>query len=169
MNTLSNFFNPLHNQDASYGAQYEIIENENVKSMTYNNLTLSGSLFSMSTFTDVTFDSCEFYGTKWENCQFIRCKFINCTFKFTHILHCNFQSSDFVSCNWHTSPLQKSQFNDCKLGTKTLYFARKESCKIENLNTKDKTLTMNWSDVLPMLRNSQDESELPPAIPMAAA
>jgi len=148
MNTLTKFLNPLYNQNSDHSAQYEIIENEQVYSDTYKGITLSGSLFSLSTFVDVTFDSCEFYGTKWENCQFIRCKFINCTFKFSHLQHCKFKSSSFNSCNWHTSPIKKCRFEYSELDSKTAYFAKQENNWVDSGLDHPQSTVLEWSDIL---------------------
>ncbi|WP_164848528.1 pentapeptide repeat-containing protein [Halobacteriovorax sp. HLS] len=125
MKTLTQFFNPLMNE-AQEDAQYEVIENMTLDTKEFKGLSISGSLFSLTTFKNVSFESCVFYGSKIENCKFINCKFINCDFQFSSVSHSNFTGTHFVNCNWDFSPIRKSEFNFSHLDAKTVYYASNE-------------------------------------------
>jgi uncharacterized protein YjbI with pentapeptide repeats len=124
MNTLTKFFNPFLNNSIE-DARYEVIENEDLKSCNFNELTISGSLFSLTTFKNVTFESCVFFGSRLENCNFVNCTFKGCEFQFTTLEHCNFVNTTFTSCKWDVSPLKKNCFEECLFDSKTLYYAEK--------------------------------------------
>ena len=96
--------------DQTGNGQYEVIENENFTGNHFNNLALSGSLFSLTTFTDVLCESCAFYASKLENCTFINVKFENCTFEFTQMQHCNFNNCTFENCSFQISGINKCSF-----------------------------------------------------------
>jgi hypothetical protein len=133
MNTLTKFFNPFwKNSDTS--SSYEVIENEVVKASDLNGLTISGSLFSLTTFKNVTFESCVFFGSRMENCTLEDCKFINCEFQFTTLEHCNFASVSFSNCKWDVSPIRKNIFENCRFDDKTSYFAKK-ACSFNKLTS----------------------------------
>jgi uncharacterized protein YjbI with pentapeptide repeats len=110
---------------------YEVIENEVLKNSDLSDLTISGSLFSLTHFHNVTFRSCVFFASKMENCDFLGCKFIDCSFQFSNIEHCNFISVDFELCHWDTSRVAKTSFSSCFLDAKTVNAVFKESNKME--------------------------------------
>lgn len=144
MKTLTQFFNPFLNESHE-DAKYEVIENTTVNTKDFNGLSISGSLFSLTTFKNVTFESCVFYGSKMENCKFVNCNFKNCEFKFTNISHCNFTGTTFVNCNWDFSPIKKSEFNFSHIDAVTMHYASKEnntfsSCMSNNDLTWDQAL-----------------------------
>lgn len=124
MNTLIRFFNPFAHAQ-SQDALYDVVENEEIKEQDLSGLTLSGSLFSLSVFRDVTFTACVFFGSRLENCTFIGCKFIDCSFQFSTVEHCTFEETEFVGSHWDVSPLKKNAFRTCFLDQKTAYFAQK--------------------------------------------
>jgi uncharacterized protein YjbI with pentapeptide repeats len=126
MNTLTKFFNPLLNNSLQ-DARYEIIENEDLNSCDFNELTISGSLFSLTTFKNVTFESCVFFGSRLENCNFVNCCFKDCSFQFTTLEHCNFVHTIFTNCMWDIAPLKKNSFEACELDAKTLFYATKDN------------------------------------------
>lgn len=99
--------------DQTNKGQYEVIENEHFTGNHFNDLALSGSLFSLTTFTDVLFESCAFYASKMENCTFINVKFSNCTFEFTQMQHCNFNNCTFENCSFQITGISKSSFAYC--------------------------------------------------------
>ncbi|MEH0860313.1 pentapeptide repeat-containing protein [Halobacteriovorax sp. DPLXC-1] len=113
MATLTNFIMPEKLSDFTNG-QFEVIENEVVKSSDLSNLTVSGSLFSQTTFVAVHFKSCTFFGSKIKQCKFINCVFENCTFEFSHIEDCNFESSRLVGNTWKYSTLKGSSIEECE-------------------------------------------------------
>lgn len=88
---------------------YEIIENEQVLNRDFNNLTLAGALFSLSTFDRSNFLSCVFYGTRIENSVFRNCTFENCTFEFSHFYAATFISCTFKGCTWKYSTINKTK------------------------------------------------------------
>ncbi len=132
MSTLTEFLNPLHTESGKNSC-YEIIENEALTDCNLSKLSISGSLFSLSVFKNVTFSSCDFFGSKMENCQFIGCNFQNCKFQFSSIEYSDFHSSTFENCIWDISPIKKSLFSRCAIDTKTLYFIAQGENKIFNL------------------------------------
>lgn len=131
MKTLTQFFNPFLNETQE-DAQYEIIENMTLDTKDFKGLSISGSLFSLTTFKNVTFESCVFYGSKIENCKFVNCKFISCDFKFSSISHSNFTGTQFENCNWDFTPIKKSEFNFSQLDAKTMYYASTEDNAISS-------------------------------------
>lgn len=126
MNTLTKFFNPFLNNSLQ-DSRYEIIENEDLSSCDFNELTISGSLFSLTTFKNVTFESCVFFGSRLENCNFVNCTFKDCEFQFTTLEHCNFVHTTFTNCKWDVAPLKKNYFEACLLDAKTSFYANKEN------------------------------------------
>lgn len=136
MNTLTTFFNPNF-QDGLRDSQYEVIENELLKSCDLKNLTVSGSLFSLTTFINVTFRSCVFFGTKIENCKFINCKFENCSFQFSTLTHSEFEACDFIETHWDTPSIRKCSFYYSKLDTKTEYFIAKNTNTVKFCSNPD--------------------------------
>ncbi|NOT79002.1 MAG: hypothetical protein HOP07_08365 [Bacteriovoracaceae bacterium] len=82
-----------------------------IKSMTYTNLILSGSLFKEVVFEDVVFENCTFFGSQLVNCLFLNCLFINCKFKFSRITDCNFESTTWENCMWGLSSLKDSEID----------------------------------------------------------
>lgn len=146
MNTLTTFFNPNF-QDGLRDSQYEVIENELLKSCDLKNLTVSGSLFSLTTFINVTFKSCVFFGTKIENCKFINCKFENCSFQFSTLTHSEFEACDFLETHWDTPSIRKCSFYYSKLDTKTEYFIAKNTnivkfCSNPDLQSQEENTAM---------------------------
>lgn len=94
---------------------YEVIENESVSGRDFNNLTIAGALFSLSTFDRSTFSSCVFYGTRIENCIFKGCTFENCTFEFSHFYAATFISCTFKNCKWKYSTVNKTKVNSSEI------------------------------------------------------
>lgn len=123
--------------ESSSSTRYEVIENEVLKSSDLKDLSISGSLFSLTLFKDVTFESCVFFGSKFENCEFVNCKFIDCSFQFTHISHCNFRASSFKNCIWETSTIRKSMLSLCDMDVKTAFFLTKEENKMDSCMKND--------------------------------
>lgn len=113
--------------DTNTTSNYEVLENEVVKGKKFEGLTISGSLFSLMTFDEVSFLSCVFYASKMENCTFKGVTFENCTFEFTNIYNCNFIACTFKNCKWAYSPNKKSTFSRCELDHSSRYFLAKES------------------------------------------
>ncbi len=144
MNTLTKFFNPFLNNSFA-DAKYEVIENEVLASCNFKELTISGSLFSLTTFKNVTFESCVFFASKLENCHFLNCKFLNCDFQFTSIEHCNLKATSFRNCKWDITPLRKNIFENCLLDDKTFYFTTKSNSlnKLVNCQRHDNLVHQN--------------------------
>lgn len=168
MNTLTNFINfnlnnnptthndSLHQVEATQSldhAQYEVIENELIDNTEFNKLTVSGSLFSLTTFRNVTFESCVFYGSKFENCKFENCKFVNCSFSFSNISYCNFKSTEFQEMQWDFSPIHKSQLQFCTLDGSTHQFSTKGDNSLWNCTFSS---PLSWEDVLLGQQNGQE-------------
>lgn len=120
------------NCETDEGSQYGIIENENITSFNFSNLTISGSLFSLTTFKDVTFDSCVFFGSHIKNCEFTGCTFKNCTFEFSHIYDCSFHATLFENCRWELTPIKKSLFSSSFINRATSQNVNQHGSLIEN-------------------------------------
>lgn len=118
MATLTNFIMPENFSDFQNG-QFEVIENEMVKSSDLSNLTISGSLFSQTTFIAVHFKSCTFFGSKMRECKFINCVFENCNFEFSHIEDCNFDGCKLIGNTWKYSTLTQSIIEECEMDLAT--------------------------------------------------
>ena len=144
MSTLTQFLGISQALDTH--AQYEVIENEIIKSTDFNGLNISGSLFSLTTFKNVTFKSCVFYGSRLENCDFVDCTFEDCTFEFNNFVHCNFIGTTFENCKWAYSYLRKSSLYDCKLDPATRSAISVENNKLERCGAPQNDLT--WTQVL---------------------
>lgn len=148
MSTLTQFFNQNHLSSQTH-AQYEVIENEIIKSCDFSDLSVSGSLFSLTTFTNVSFKSCVFYGSRFENCDFINCTFEDCKFEFNNMVHCNFVSSTFENCTWAYSYLRKSSLYDCMLDPATKASISVEENKLERcFETEHNAPELTWTQVL---------------------
>ncbi|EQC46836.1 pentapeptide repeat-containing protein [Bacteriovorax sp. Seq25_V] len=145
MTTLTQFLEPVFKAEIDK-AQYEVIENEVIKARDLKELTVSGSLFSLTTFTGVTFESCVFFATRLENCIFIDCKFIDCKFEFSHIVNCNFNSVEFENCNWDFSTIKSNDFNHSKMCQKTNTLQLKGLNKLTNCLLPN--LEMDWEEAL---------------------
>lgn len=135
------------------GSQFEVIENERISGVTLEDLTISGSLFSLTTFVGVTFDSCAFFGSKIENCEFVNCKFIDCSFQFSEITHCNFISSEFKKCLWDFTPVKRSKIDKCTMDGKSSYYLTKDDSYL----TQCFELPEDWDHVPP---DDEEEEEI---------
>lgn len=158
MNTLTQFINAqlslsqkltaqegqVISEDSNCGL-YEIIENEEIKSCNFKGLTVSGSLFSLTTFKNVTFESCVFYANRFENCTFLECNFINCTFEFSQISHCNFNRCTMEEAIFNASPITKSTVSFCTYDYKFEYFLNKKENKVFGCHD---LAPVTWEDVL---------------------
>ena len=126
MKTLTDTtINPLSPQVVE--GSYEVIENELIVDSNFNGLTIAGSLFSLTTFKNVTFDSCVFFASRMENCEFVNCTFINCQFQFTNIAHCDFRYAKFDACSFDFSSIKNSKVDECWLDSKVLHNLAKDS------------------------------------------
>jgi uncharacterized protein YjbI with pentapeptide repeats len=162
MNTLTQYINNLDadlslieskviDTDSKHDGTYEVIENECITSRTFNDLVVSGSLFSLTTFNGVSFQSCTFFGTKIENCTFVNCTFNNCKFEFTNIEHTIFNRCEFENTLWELTPVNKSTLSFCKLDANTQYFIKEEANTLVNCQTPR---ALEWDEVM--------ENTLPP-------
>ena len=155
MKTLTRFINPVFEGHLDR-AEYEVIENEVIKSSDLNELTISGSLFSLTTFTGVTFKSCVFFATRMENCIFVGCNFINCKFEFSHISHCDFESSKFINCAWEFSTLSHNKLNHSHIDVKTQLQLNKGVNTDENCICPMPT---DWQDAEELLHKQEQRHE----------
>ena len=114
---------------------FEVIENESLTNCSLEGITVSGALFSLTLFKNVTFRSCVFFASRMENCQFIACTFENCTFEFSNISYCDFHSTSFENCMWSTSPTKKNLFSRCQLDPKAIYYLNKDNNNNRFVNT----------------------------------
>lgn len=147
MTTLTQFIDTTMIQKSTT-AIYEVIENEIIKASDLNDLTVSGSLFSLTTFTGVTFKSCVFFGSRFENCNFVDCNFVDCKFEFTHILNCNFNSTKFENCTYDFSTVSANAFIHSRICFRTYKVQSKGLNKIENCITP--IMELDWEEALSM-------------------
>lgn len=173
MNTLTQFIDAqfslndqltpkekLNFDEANAAGLYEVIENEEIKSSHFSGLAISGSLFSLTTFTDVTFESCVFYASKLENCTFINCNFIDCKFEFTGLDHCRFNGCTVKETVFSVSPIKKCTLAFTDYDHKFAHFLNKEENKIVSCTELE---PLTWEEVL----EGKHEEELPP-LPLEA-
>ena len=156
MKTLTQFFNPFLNE-SQVDAKYEVIENAIVSAKEFKGLSISGSLFSLTTFKNVTFESCVFYGSKIENCKFVNCNFINCEFKFTSISHSNFTGTKIENCKWDYSPIRKTEFNFSYLCAVTMHFSSQEGTNSHSSCTSNSDLT--WDQAIAAEDAAQESTQ----------
>ncbi len=123
--------------------QYHVIANEIISSLDFIGLTISGSLLSQTTFREVTFESCVFYGTYIEHCEFIGCSFKNCRFEYSKVYDCNFSATTIDNCSWEATPIRttllQSSFIDLETAVNaTFYNSLVENCFISDSNSDGK-------------------------------
>lgn len=133
------------NDEVNASGLYEIIENVEIKSRTFKGLAVSGSLFSLTTFTDVTFESCVFYASRFENCTFINCNFKDCKIEFSQLQHTNFNNCSFEGSFFSMSPLKKCTLAFCQFDYKFEQTLNKEENKVFNCS---ELAPLTWEDVL---------------------
>lgn len=136
--------------------QYYVIANETISSLNFIGLTISGSLLSQTTFREVTFDSCAFYGTYIEHCEFIGCTFKNCTFEFSKVYDCNFNASTVINCSWVATPIKTTLFQNSFVGLETAVQATYHNSLVENcfIPAPDEQAEEKDPDQLPELEHS---------------
>ena len=142
---------------------YEIIENEIITSNDFDSLVISGSLFSLTTFKNVNFESCTFFGSKIENCTFINCSFVGCKFEFTTISHSKFNKCNFESVLWDHSPLSKSTIAHCDLDANTAFFISEDENHVVGCTSPQE---MTWEEALG--NEAMGDGGFPPPIPEEA-
>jgi hypothetical protein len=138
---------------------YEVIENEVLRSSHFNDLVISGSLFSLTTFIEVSFESCTFFASKIENCTFINCKFENCTFEFSSIEHTKFNRCSFENTLWDMTFLKKAAFSFCSLDANTNFFLGKEENAAYECQSPQE---LSWEEVLAPAATPTSQEVLPP-------
>ena len=112
--------------------QYYVIANETIFSLDFIGLTISGSLLSQTTFREVTFESCVFYGTYIEHCEFIGCNFKNCSFEFSKVHDCNFNASTLENCTWENTPARSTLFQNSFIDLESAVNATYYNSLVEN-------------------------------------
>ncbi len=105
METLTLFIDQLYSFELG-SSPYQHLEKKSIVSNTYNEVTVSGSLFEEVIFEDVIFDQCTFYANHFNHCLFLNCLFINCNFQFTKFSDCNFELTSWENCLWGLSASQ---------------------------------------------------------------
>lgn len=108
METLTLFIDHLYAAELG-SSEYQMIEKRTIKSASYIDLVLSGSLLKEVLFEDVIFENCTFFSTNLDNCLFINCLFINCRFQFSRFSDCNFESTSWENCIWGLTALKDSE------------------------------------------------------------
>lgn len=107
METLTYFINDLFDLNkVELGDDiYQTIQGRNINSVTYKDVTVSGSLIKETVFEEVIFENVTFYATDFTNCLFINCLFLNCNFQFSNLTDCNLEETSFEDCKWIFSKL----------------------------------------------------------------
>ena len=122
MKTSTTLLTQTVTQLKTFHDSYEIIESESVSNRNFDNITIAGALFSLSTFDRSNFSSCVFYATKIENCLFKGCTFKNCTFEFSHFYAAIFSSCHFINCKWQHSTSLKTKVKSSEVDHPTSSF-----------------------------------------------
>lgn len=149
MKTSTTLLNITTTELKSFDEAYEIIENETVSSRNFNNLTIAGALFSLSTFDRSTFLSCVFYACKIENTVFKNCTFENCTFEFSNIYAATFIGCTFINCKWEFSHAKKTKIISSEIDPMTSSNLNKESSnELRDCYTTNPDLTQNSIDLV---------------------
>jgi len=112
---LSNHFDDDKGADLENDCEFNIVENVTIQDRNFNGLTISGSLFSLTTFINVSFDSCIIFATRIENCTFINCKFINCNFEFSNCSYNKFEECIIDSSLMTYTPFKNNTFYKSEL------------------------------------------------------
>ena len=182
MNTLTRQINNLElhfsqertdmiDEPSECAGTYEVIENETLRSSNFNSLVVSGSLFSLTTFTSVSFESCTFFATQIENCTFVNCNFDNCIFEFSNLAHSKFNHCNFTNTKWDMATLRKSTFSFCNLDTSTHHYTSKGHNNIFNCKYPEE---LSWEQVLesplppiPSLKETESSEEVTQELPVS--
>ena len=98
-------------------ASMQMIKDEHLSLLVISSQTLAGSKVQMSTYLQVVFSDCVFYGTEFQDVTFENCVFENCSFQFSHIRSCKFVNCNFTNCQWDGCSSIKSSYLDCVLDT----------------------------------------------------
>lgn len=147
MNTLTQFFfqedqyqaenNAISQIAADNSHSFEVIENETITDCNYENVTVSGSLFSFAIFSNVTFKNCTFYANKIENCIFEDCEFIDCKFEFSSFNHTNFLNCEFERTSFAMGHLQGGSFKGCAMEQVLKDFLETQNINLTNTHVSD--------------------------------
>ena len=143
MKTLTNLISPFSTKTL-HTDTYEVVENESLTNENYSRLVVSGSLFSLTLFKKVSFDSCVFFASKFENCEFVACNFLDCTIQFSTFINCSFVGCKFKNVTWDLSHIRKSCLEDCFIDAKTSYFLMREDNMVKNCFTNRK---LTWEEL----------------------
>jgi hypothetical protein len=111
METLTYFIEEIFvKAESTLGDEsHQTFEQMTIKSVTYSELKISGSLIQEVVFEDVVFENCTFFGSQLVNCLFLNCLFINCKFKFSRVTDCNFEHTTWENCIWGLSAILDSE------------------------------------------------------------
>ncbi len=94
---------------------YQLITDEKLAGIIVAHQILAGSRVLSSTYHNVTFSECVFYGVEFIETTFEDCNFNNCTITFSHIKNCKFKNCTFTDCKWLAASSRHSVFEDCEL------------------------------------------------------
>lgn len=109
---------------------YGVVENQTIGGKEFSDLVVSGALFSLTRFENVTFRSCVFFGSRMENVTFANCTFTDCKFQFTAVVHCFFANTSLENCSWEASNTTKSSYYNCTMDYKTSHHLVRGSNRI---------------------------------------
>jgi uncharacterized protein YjbI with pentapeptide repeats len=98
-----------------HNAHFQMIRDEHLSGLVITSQTLAGSRVLRSTYQQVVFSDCVFYGVEFQSVTFINCVFVNCNFDFSHLRHCKFINCSFEDCRWMATSFIQCLFDSCEL------------------------------------------------------
>jgi uncharacterized protein YjbI with pentapeptide repeats len=138
MKTLTLFIEQLYIAELG-STRYQSYAKITIKSNTYSNISISGSMFKEVVFQDIIFLNCNFFGSTMDNCLFINCMFLNCKFQFSTLSDCNFESTTWENCMWGLTTLKNSVIENSEV---------KNNYSFESSGIFAQTQTLNLSEFL---------------------
>ena len=138
METLTLFIDQLYAAELG-STRYQSYEKITLKSESYNDIFISGSILKEVVFQDVIFLNCTFFGSTIDNCLFINCLFINCKFQFSTFSDCNFESTTWENCMWGLTTLKNSVIENSEV---------RNNYSFESKGTFEQTQILNLNEYL---------------------
>ena len=94
---------------------YQMIKDEHLAFLVVTHQILAGSRILLSTYRQVVFSDCTFYGTEFQGLTFDNCVLENCNFEFSHLRKCKFKNCSFNNCKFVATSLHSTIFDECIL------------------------------------------------------
>jgi uncharacterized protein YjbI with pentapeptide repeats len=96
-------------------AHFQMIRDEHLSGLVITSQTLAGSRVLRSTYQQVVFSGCVFYGVEFQSVTFYNCVFVDCSFDFSHLRNCKFVNCSFDDCRWMATSFIQCLFDSCEL------------------------------------------------------